>query len=1507
MECSTDTRVITVVARDAVSHDLIPQFRFLINEDNVGDPQVELPEPLRDPDKLPSLKPAASHSPVIATGEAAPGQPAKAHLPDGKYLVSVLAPGHKMGGNWVVVAGTDMTVEVALHPHPLPLSKIRVHVFHDNNPVNGEDDVPLEAGLEGFLIVIQDVVGEVTVDYFGNPLGTKYERDAAGELLLDPAGNPIPIPGTGGKVVTDANGDAVIENLPPGKYGVQAIPPDGTDWIQTTTIEGTHVIDAWVEEGNDGFSPREGFKAPLVWIGFVKPMEFASPVPWTTGTIRGRVRTVIEFIPPFRPLVLGDPVDRPWIALSDIGANDQQVYAGRGDADGSFVVNNVPPGLYQMAIWDEPLDHIISFRTVQVHPGETVDMGDIGIPRWYGYIRGKVFDDANGNGVYDPGEAGVPNVELATRFKDGSIQYTTVSDMRGDYSFDEVFELERFAVAEVGFTRFARTGATGTPDYGIPVTGPTHCTDRQGRYVRCPQTFDGALMLAELTWAAKTNRIDWGKRAYGPGENGGISGIVYYATMRNETDPRYAAADAYEPGVPNVTVNLYAATVDPETGAIAQGPLLNTVTTDAWQHPEGCTDPDGKPIPCLEVPGSSNQVRPGVFDGGYAFQTRFDPYHGAQGAVEVPLDAGTYIVEVVPPPGYRVYDQDSVNTGEGDVFVSTRAAAQTRFQPSTQMAPPPYFPIPVPPFYDPTKKVVEVRDGLNATADFFIYTDVPVAGRIVGFLLDDVNIETDPARIYYGEKRGIPDTPVGIRDYTGKLLATVHSDSNGVFEVLLPSTYTRNVPTPSGVAPGMYQVIGNDPGGPTSPNPRYNPNYQTLKMVFDVWPGKTTYADVALFPITAFVAAPGSQFATPPRCDVPAGVPEILGVDRVYVEPDGPRTVVITGKDFGQEPGRVTLDGVAIPTTVWTDASITCDVPTMAGGPRQLLVTTADGVSATAGATLHVLDASYNPPIIVVPDATHPTIQSAIDDAADGSLIVVSAGTYYESPIIYKNVKVQGMGAGTTTIDGRFFLSYEGEWLAKLAAIDFDGAELTPPDQVKEITGGQVITFVAKADRFGPAFRPQLDGFTITGARGEDGGGIYLNAHCRYVVISNNVVRSNGGGFGGGITIGKAYAGDNYNTGIRISHNRIVNNGGISLAGGVGIFNGAHGYEIDHNDICGNYSAEYGGGISHFGLSDGGKIHHNCVMFNASFDEGAGIFVGGEQPTPPATLTAGSGRVDIYNNLVAANVAGDDGGGVRLLQPGRHLMNIYNNMIVNNVSADLGGGIALDDASNVVMCNNTIAKNITTATAEDSDGLPHAAGLASEPHSASFKATLPPGAPAFSDPVLFNNIFWDNRAGVFDQTLNGGRGGIAGIGAPGDIRPVNVMDLEVFALPGAVLTPEYCSLSRAYPGGSHNQVGDPAFKSEYDTQVTAVAFNMEPDFKTVKIVTVTPDYTGDYHLTAGSTLVIDRGTPEVTRVSDGTPVTYRAPADDFDGDARPIGAGYDIGADEYLPGPGMGA
>jgi hypothetical protein len=1477
---NSNVYTLKVGAKELETGKAVTDFKFIVNLDNTGDPFD--PDPL----KWPSLKPGESHSPVVATGDSSKPY---VLLPGGKYLVTVRAPGHKLGGNWINL-DSNSTLDIWLHSHPLPLSKIRVHVFEDNRPVNGEDDIPLEHGISGFRVVIADALGEVTVDYFGNVLGTVYERDVDGKVILDPDGKPISVPGSGGIIWTDDNGEAVIDNLPPGKYGVQAIPPDGTDWIQTTTIEGTYTIDAWIEEGNDGYSPREGFQMPLVWIGFVKPLQFDLGA--GTGAITGCIRTVIEFTPPVYPLTLGGPVDRPWIALSDIGGNDEQVYTGRGNPDGTFVISNVPAGLYQMAIWDEPLEHIISFRTVQVGEGETVDMGDIGIPRWYGWISGMVFRDENGNGIRDAGpdghysEEGIPNVPVGTRFKDGSVQYSTVTDPDGRYSLEEVFELERFTVAELGFERFGQTTASATPDAGITPPRPT-------------EIYPGVLILAALTWAAKTNRIDWGMHEYPLPDgvfNGGISGMVYYATMRNENDPRFAIAEDYEPGIPNITVNLYRLNDD------GTKTLLNSVLTDAWEHPTGCVRPDGIPVPgCTEVPNTSNQIKEGAFDGGFAFETYFDPYFGAPDALEKPLEPGTYLVQVVPPvdpynllpdglakPLYQLLDFDSVNTEQGDEFVAagetpvlSSAVVQGNGNPQAPllMMPPPYYPGTI------DTKIVTLNYGQNAAVDFFLYTDVPVPGRIVGFLLDDVNLETDPNFIYYGEKRGVSYAPIGIRDYTGRLVTTVYSDANGIFEVLLPSTYTANVPTPSGMVPGMYQVIGNDPGDPGRPNPYYNPNYQSRIMVFDVWPGKTTYADVALFPITAFVGMPGAQFSRPPVCET-AAEPRVGSVNPVYLTPRSIRRIVVEGNNFGTVRGKITLGGIPVSIALWTDKQIIIDVPrTFVPGPAQLVVTARNGLSSILGITIHVLGPGYNLPVVtVVPGSS---IQSAIDTAAPGSLVVLRPGIYYESPILYKNVKLQGMGADVCKLDGRFFTSYKRAWEAKIETILFDGPQ--------EIPLGQVLTVVARDGDYGDKFKTQVDGLTITGARGEEGGGIVINAYCRHLEISNNVLQSNGGGFGGAINVGRPYRGDNQNQGLCIHNNRILNNGGISLAGGVGIFSGAHGYEFAYNEVCGNYSAEYGGGLSHFGLSNRGRIHHNKFLFNASFDEGGGILIGGEQPVPPATLSAGSGAVDIYNNLIQGNVANDDGGGVRLLKSGNHRINIYNNIITNNVSTDLGGGLALDDAPDVVIVNNTVAKNITTATAEDSDGLPHGAGLVSEAHSAAFMASLPPGSPGFSDPVLFNNIFWDNRAGWYEQELNEGRGGIAGIGAEGDPAPVNVVDLEVFGTPEPeVLSPRYCSLSMDYgvPEPT-NVIADPSFAAEYNTSVTAVAFNMEPDFKTVKIVTVAPTLEGDYHLKPDSP-VLDRGIKVLIVAGQ----YYYAPGFDFDDQPRPKGAEVDIGAYE---------
>ncbi len=174
------------------------------------------------------------------------------------------------------------------------------------------------------------------------------------------------------------------------------------------------------------------------------------------------------------------------------------------------------------------------------------------------------------------------------------------------------------------------------------------------------------------------------------------------------------------------------------------------------------------------------------------------------------------------------------------------------------------------------------------------------------------------------------------------------------------------------------------------------------------------------------------------------------------------------------------------------------------------------------------------------------------------------------------------------------------------------------------------------------------------------GGAVFANAYARNLQITNNTVQNNGGGYGT-IRIGTPNLTEaNANSGVRIANNRIIANGGTNLAGAIGLFAGSDGYEVAGNDICGNFSAEYGAGISHFGLSPGGKIHDNKIYFNQSYDEGAGIMIAGELPADPTALYGqtggpkGSGAVDVYNNLIQANLANDDGGGLRL-SDGRQL------------------------------------------------------------------------------------------------------------------------------------------------------------------------------------------------------------------------------------------------------------
>ena len=127
-------------------------------------------------------------------------------------------------------------------------------------------------------------------------------------------------------------------------------------------------------------------------------------------------------------------------------------------------------------------------------------------------------------------------------------------------------------------------------------------------------------------------------------------------------------------------------------------------------------------------------------------------------------------------------------------------------------------------------------------------------------------------------------------------------------------------------------------------------------------------------------------------------------------------------------------------------------------------------------------------------------------------------------------------------------------------------------------------------------------------------------------------------------------------------------------------------------------------------------------------------------------------------------------------------VDIINNIIVNNMAGWDGAGISLQDSLNVNIINNTIAHNDTLAssgvltnsigapqasappgnctmagpTGANTASCPQSAGLTSTPNSSLLTAAMSgltvtcptghTGCTGFSNPILYNDIFWQNRS-----------------------------------------------------------------------------------------------------------------------------------------------------------------
>ncbi|KQQ40375.1 hypothetical protein ASF61_06315 [Duganella sp. Leaf126] len=163
------------------------------------------------------------------------------------------------------------------------------------------------------------------------------------------------------------------------------------------------------------------------------------------------------------------------------------------------------------------------------------------------HLGDLVWEDANGNGVQDAGEAGLAGVEVQLKAANGDLVATTTTDASGNYHFDVTAGTYSVTVkAPAGYAVTAQAqGADGAHDSDIDASGHT-----------------GAITLAANT---TNNDVDAG--LYRPAT---LGDTVWYDSNRN------GVQDSGERGVAGVRVTLLDASGNAVAGAVA--------TTDADGH-----------------------------------------------------------------------------------------------------------------------------------------------------------------------------------------------------------------------------------------------------------------------------------------------------------------------------------------------------------------------------------------------------------------------------------------------------------------------------------------------------------------------------------------------------------------------------------------------------------------------------------------------------------------------------------------------------------------------------------------------------------------------------------------------------------------------------------------------------------------------------------------------------------------------------------------------------------
>jgi hypothetical protein len=359
------------------------------------------------------------------------------------------------------------------------------------------------------------------------------------------------------------------------------------------------------------------------------------------------------------------------------------------------------------------------------------------------------------------------------------------------------------------------------------------------------------------------------------------------------------------------------------------------------------------------------------------------------------------------------------------------------------------------------RKEVNLTEQSSALVKFYLFTSTHVAAHFQGIILDDFTAEFDPFSPQFGEKFAPSYLPIGIKDWTGNEVNRVYSDQFGLYNGLNYSTWEVNPPNPTGYGPTMMVYCMNDAGmtngvnGQSTPDSLFQPGYSQFCYELPSMPGQTGYFDTPVVPVQAF-----SEGYNHPDCAYPDATPAIGSVTgdvagpwvstaghTITVNALGDQSVEWYGYTgpamtaanapynqpkskrhygFGATRGTVKVGNVTVPATSWSDTSITFSAPTgvsacavqqqnkyggSAASCGELVITTAAGKQSIDTVTVTI--GGKQPTVLTAGQ----TIQSAIDAASPGDMIIVPAGSYNEMVVMWKPIRLQGVGAASSVID----------------------------------------------------------------------------------------------------------------------------------------------------------------------------------------------------------------------------------------------------------------------------------------------------------------------------------------------------------------------------------------------------------------------------------------------------------------------------------------------------------